>query len=272
MPELPEVETIMTIVKRRVENKKIKKTKVINPKLRWPIETRKVKNLENKTIISVLRRGKYLVFKFKSQEQVLIIHLGMTGIITFKKIEDYEINKHDHLLMYFSDFIFIFNDVRKFGSIHISNEFEKMFLIKNLGVEPLSSDFDTEYLYELSKKRSCTIKEFIMNQKIVVGVGNIYATEVLFLSKIHPAMRTNELTFLRCKKLVSNIKSILSKAIKMGGTTIKDYMNADGKPGYFSQELLIYQKDTCPIHKKNKVSNIKISGRASYFCDKCQIE
>ena len=110
MPELPEVETIMTIVKRRVENKKIKKTKVINPKLRWPIETRKVKNLENKTIISVLRRGKYLVFKFKSQEQVLIIHLGMTGIITFKKIEDYEINKHDHLLMYFSDFIFIFND------------------------------------------------------------------------------------------------------------------------------------------------------------------
>ena len=111
-----------------------------------------------------------------------------------------------------------------------------------------------------------------MNQKIVVGVGNIYATEALFLSKIHPAMRTNKLTLLKCKKLVSSIKSILSKAIKMGGTTIKDYVNAEGKPGYFTQELLIYQKDKCPIHKNNKVTNIKISGRASYFCDKCQIK
>ena len=272
MPELPEVETIMTLVKRRVENKKIKKTKVINPKLRWPIETRKVNNLQNKTIRSVLRRGKYLIFKFKSQEEILIIHLGMTGIISFKKTEDYEKHKHDHLLIYFSDFVFIFNDVRKFGSIHISNDLDKMFLIKNLGVEPLSSNFDTEYLYELSKKRSCTIKEFIMNQKIVVGVGNIYATEALFLSKIHPSMRTNELTLSKCRKLVSSIKRILSKAIKMGGTTIKDYINAEGKPGYFSQELLIYQKDTCPIHKNNKLTNIRISGRSSYFCDKCQIK
>lgn len=272
MPELPEVETIMTLVKCRVENKKIKKTKVINPKLRWPIETRKVKHLEDKTIKSVSRRGKYLIFKFKSQKEILIIHLGMTGIISFKKIEDYEKHKHDHLLIYFSDFVFIFNDVRKFGSIHISSDLNNMFLIKNLGVEPLSSDFNTEYLYELSKNRSCTIKEFIMNQKIVVGVGNIYAAEALFLSKIHPAMRTNKLTLIKCKKLVSSIKSILSKAIEMGGTTIKDYVNAEGKPGYFTQELLIYQKDKCPIHKNNKVTNIKISGRTSYFCDKCQVK
>jgi formamidopyrimidine-DNA glycosylase len=111
-----------------------------------------------------------------------------------------------------------------------------------------------------------------MNQKIVVGIGNIYAAEALFLSKIHPAMKTNKLTFLKCEMLVINIKSILLQAIKMGGTTIKDYVNAEGKPGYFTQKLLIYQKDTCPIHKNNKVTNIKLSGRASYFCDKCQIK
>ena len=110
MPELPEVETIMTLVKSRVENKKIKKTKVINPKLRWPIETRKVKHLENKTIRSVLRRGKYLIFKFKSQKEILIIHLGMTGIISFKKTEDYKKHKHDHLLIYFSDCLLYTSD------------------------------------------------------------------------------------------------------------------------------------------------------------------
>lgn len=272
MPELPEVETIMTLVKQRVENKKIKKTKVLNPKLRWPIDSKKVKELNNKTIRNVFRRGKYLIIEFNSKKEILIIHLGMTGVISFNNIRDYIKHKHDHFLLFFSDFMFVFNDVRKFGSIHICDDLEKMFLIKNLGVEPLSDEFNTKYLYELSKKRSCTIKEFIMNQKIVVGVGNIYATEALFLSKIHPAMRTNKLTLLKCERLVLNIKSILLKAIKMGGTTIKDYVNAEGKPGYFTQKLLIYQKDTCPIHKNNKVTNIKLSGRASYFCDKCQIK
>jgi formamidopyrimidine-DNA glycosylase len=119
-----------------------------------------------------------------------------------------------------------------------ANDLEKMFLIKNLGVEPLSDEFNTKYLYELSKKRSCTIKEFIMNQKIVVGVGNIYATEALFLSKIHPAMRTNKLTLLKCERLVINIKSILLKAIKMGGTTIKDYVNAEGKTRILYSEVI----------------------------------
>jgi len=272
MPELPEVETVMTLVKKRVESKKIKKTKVLNPKLRWPIDIKKVRDLENKIVSSVYRRGKYLIFKFNSKKEILIIHLGMTGIISFSTLKNYIKHKHDHFLLFFTDFILVFNDVRKFGSIHICDDLEEMFLIKNLGVEPLSNEFNTKYLYDLSKKRSCTIKEFIMNQKILVGVGNIYATEALFLSKIHPAMRTNKLTLLKCEKLVGNIKIILSKAIKMGGTTIKDYVNAEGKPGYFAQKLMIYQKTVCPIHKNIKLSNIRLSGRASYFCGKCQIK
>ena len=272
MPELPEVETIMTLVKKRVINKRIINTKVINPKLRWPIDTKTIKKLNGQYVKEVYRRGKYLVFKFIDEELTLLIHLGMTGIISFIETGKYKKHKHDHFLMYLDNFIFIFNDVRKFGSIHLCNDLKNMFLIKNLGPEPLSDKFTSEYLYNLSKKRSCSIKEFIMNQKVVVGVGNIYATESLFLSKIHPAMKTNKLTLTSAKKLVKNIKIILVKAIKMGGTTIKDYINAEGKPGYFTQELLVYQQKYCPIHKKNKLKNMKISGRASYYCNQCQIK
>lgn len=270
MPELPEVETIMSLVKRRLTNKKIIKTKVLNAKLRWPIETRKLKNLENETIKSVRRRGKYILLEFEIEKAIFIIHLGMTGVISFTNQEEYKRHKHDHLLLFFDSFIFIFNDVRKFGSIHITQDLSEMFLIKNLGIEPLSKKFDGKYLLQLSKNKSCSIKEFIMNQKIVVGIGNIYATEALFLSKIHPSMQAKRLNLSKSKLLVSNIKFILQKAIKLGGTTIKDYVNAEGKPGYFTQELNIYQKKNCPIHKNNAVRNIKISGRSSFFCDICQ--
>ena len=272
MPELPEVETVMSLVSKRVLNKKIIKTKVLNPKLRWPIDTKKMRDLEGLFIRNVFRRGKYIIIEFSRKKLTLIIHLGMTGIISFSDSKSYQKKKHDHLIIYFKDYILIFNDVRKFGSIHLSNELDDMFLIKNLGLEPLSNMFDSEYLFNVSRKRLCTIKELIMNQKIIVGVGNIYATEALFLSKINPSMKANGLSLIKAKKLVSSIKSVLSESIQMGGTTIKDYVDAEGKPGYFVQKLLIYQKEYCPIHKKHKLSNIKISGRSSFFCSKCQVE
>ncbi len=142
------------------------------------------------------------------------------------------------------------------------------FIFKNadLNISP------SKYIYNISRKKSCSIKELIMNQKIIVGIGNIYATEALFLSKIHPAMKASNLSLRKASKLVTNIKSVLQESIEMGGTTIKDYVNAEGQPGYFVQKLLIYQKKFCPIHKKHKVCNIKISGRSSFFCSKCQIE
>ncbi len=272
MPELPEVETIMAFVRKRVINKKIIKTKVINRRLRWPIDSKKVRELEGLIVRDVYRRGKYLIIKLNREDMNLIIHLGMTGLISFSDSESYTKQKHDHLLLHFKNLILIYNDVRKFGSIHFSNRINNMFLIKNLGPEPLSCEFDEKYIYNLSKNRSCTIKELIMNQKIVVGVGNIYATEALFLSKIHPATKSSRVSFMKLKQLVKNIKLVLLQSIKMGGTTIKDYVNAEGKPGYFVQKLLIYQKEYCPIHKKNKINNIKISGRSSFFCNKCQKE
>jgi formamidopyrimidine-DNA glycosylase len=272
MPELPEVETVMNLVKKRLENKKIIKSKVLNAKLRWPINIRKIKDLDDRVIKRVTRRGKYILIEFELEKEILIIHLGMTGIISFINSSEYKRDKHDHLLLFIDDFVFIFNDVRKFGSIHITKSLSDMFLIKNLGIEPLSKKFDGNYLLKLSENRLCTIKEFIMNQKIVVGIGNIYATEALFLSKIHPKMKAKHLTLLKAKLLTSHIKKILTQAIKMGGTTIRDYVNAEGKPGYFTQKLNVYQKKYCPIHKKNLISNIKISGRSSFFCNICQKE
>ncbi len=270
MPELPEVETVMSLVSKRVLDKKIIKTKVLDSKLRWPIDIKKVRNLEGLFIRNVFRRGKYIIIEFNCKDLTLVIHLGMTGVILFNDVKSYRMKKHDHLIIYFKDCILIFNDVRKFGSIHLCTNLDEMFLIKNLGLEPLSDMFDSKYIHNITRKRSCSIKELIMNQKIVVGVGNIYATEALFLSKIHPSMKANEISLSKARKLVTNIKSVLSESIKMGGTTIKDYVNAEGKPGYFAQKLLIYQQEYCPIHKKHKLSNIKISGRSSFYCSKCQ--
>ena len=270
MPELPEVETVMSLVSKRVLDKKIIKTKVLDSKLRWPIDIKKVRKLEGLFIRNVFRRGKYIIIEFNCKDLTLVIHLGMTGVILFNDVKSYRMKKHDHLIIYFKDCILIFNDVRKFGSIHLCTNLDEMFLIKNLGLEPLSDMFDSKYIHNVTRKRSCSIKELIMNQKIVVGVGNIYATEALFLSKIHPLMKANELSLSKARKLVMNIKSVLSESIKMGGTTIRDYVNAEGKPGYFSQKLLVYQQEYCPIHKKHKLSNIKISGRSSFYCSKCQ--
>jgi len=242
----------------------------LNPKLRWPINSNSIRNLKGQTIQKVARRGKYILLQFNGCKLTMVIHLGMTGIVSFKEFGKYKRQKHDHLLLYFEKFLLIYNDVRKFGSIHTTNKLSNMFLLKNLGPEPLSESFNIDYLINVANKRKCSVKELIMNQRIVVGVGNIYATEALFLSKIHPSMFANKVTKSQYKKLIKNIQLVLSRAISMGGSTIKDFVNAEGKPGYFSQELLIYQKKYCPIHKKNLISNIKISGRSSFFCNKCQ--
>jgi len=194
----------------------------------------------------------------------------MTGIIYFRKITDYKKRKHDHFVLYFDEHVLIYNDVRKFGSIHVTNDANNMFLLKGLGPEPMSEGFNIGYLFDKANRRTCSVKELIMDQKVVVGIGNIYAAEALFLSKLHPSSCANKITKKKYEILIKNIKQVLSKAISMGGSTIKDFVNAEGKPGYFTQELMVYKKKYCPIHKKNLISNIKISGRSSFFCDKCQ--
>ncbi len=266
MPELPEVETVCNAIKKSIKINKIKEFTTINPKLRWNIDKKIKKLLLNVDIKEIYRRGKYIILKFDHGN--IIIHLGMTGIIKFIK-NKYKANKHDHYEIKFQDnTILRYNDVRKFGSIHWVKNIEDNFLIKNLGVEPLSNNFNYEYIKTISKKRNVAIKNIIMNQKIVVGIGNIYACEALYMSKIKPNKKCKLLSTNDFKNLVRSIKKVLQKSIKAGGTSIKDFKNIDGAPGYFKQKLLIYGLEKCACGKN--VKNMKISGRSSFYCSSCQ--
>ena len=267
MPELPEVETVCNALKNRAESKIIKEFKIYNPNLRWVINRKIPDKTANQKINLIKRRGKYIVFHLDNG--YLIIHLGMTGIIKLLKMNVSTV-KHDHFDININDKLLLrFNDVRKFGSVHWAESMNQHFLIKNLGPEPLSEDFSSEYLKEKSKKRKITIKDLIMNQQIVVGVGNIYATESLLLSKIRPNRRCYNLTKKEYDDLTKSIKRVLKKAIKAGGTSISDFKNLDGGVGYFSQKLKIYGLDECGICGE-KTYNITIAGRSSYYCKKCQ--
>ncbi len=271
MPELPEVETICRALKRNIKSREISNFKIFNKNLRWKISN-KIKNfLNNNTITDISRKGKYLLFYFPNG--FLIIHLGMTGVLKFlTSHKSLKIDNHDHYQIIFKDGTsIIYNDIRKFGSVHWSSEIKNNFLVKGLGVEPLSKEFDPDYLYRIGKKRRISIKDLIMNQKIVTGVGNIYASESLFLAKIRPNKKSNRLNYENYVNLVSSIKQILKLAIRKGGSSIKDFKTIDGKPGYFSQDLSVYGKESCPSCGISfKLKKIKINGRMSFFCRNCQ--
>ena len=268
MPELPEVETVVKAINRSIGSKTISELNIINNKLRWPIDNQLSVNSKNQDIVKIYRRGKHIIFKLANG--YILIHLGMTGIIKYiDKDQKKKIEKHDHYEIRLKDKnILRYNDVRKFGSIHWSKNVDDHFLIKNLGVEPLSKNLKFTYLKNITKNRSVSIKNLIMNQNIIVGVGNIYACESLYLSKIKPQRKSSSLSTIELKKLISNIKLVLKKAIALGGTTLKDFKSLDGSPGYFEQELLIYNKEFCKCGKK--VINIKLGGRSSFYCSSCQ--
>ena len=266
MPELPEVETICNAIKQSIDSPKIDEFRIINNKLRWRINRNIPSKVNGQIIKKIYRRAKYIVFEFDNGS--LIIHLGMTG--QFRKIRNnYLSDKHDHFIIKMSDDnVFVYNDVRKFGSIHWSSNIDKHFLIQNIGVEPLTKDLDGRYMKTKTAKSKMKIKNFIMDQKIIAGVGNIYASEALFLSKIRPTKIANRLSKSMCDHLVKSIKTVLTKAVKYGGTSIKDYKTLDGGSGYFTQKLSVYGLDKCKCGEK--IRNVKISGRSSFYCPKCQ--
>ncbi len=267
MPELPEVETVVKAIKKSIKSRQINKFKIINPSLRWRIDSKIPTIVKGKHIKNIYRRGKYIIFKLDMG--YLIIHLGMTGIIKFISDGDLHFAKHDHFDIEFkNDCILRYNDVRKFGSIHYCKHIDDHFLIKDLGPEPLESMFNKDYLKNKCSKKNIAIKNLIMNQNIVTGIGNIYACEALFMSGIRPNKKCKRLTLINYEKLVKAIKFVLKKAIKAGGTTLKDFRSLDGSPGYFQQKLLIYGKKSCECG--NKIKILKLGGRSSFFCNKCQ--
>ncbi len=267
MPELPEVETTVRAIN-KFENKNLIRIIIHNRNLRWKVD-KNIEKIQNEKIFKISRRAKYILIHFK--DFYLMLHLGMSGNLRIQRNTDNYFKKHDHAEFIFKDEKVIFNDVRRFGSIHLTNDLNEHQLIKNLGVEPLSDQFDGNYLYEICKNSNLEIKKLLMDQRKIVGVGNIYASESLFLSKVSPEKISKKLPFENCLDLSNSIKKVLNKAIKMGGTTLKDFYSADGNQGYFKIKLNVYGRDGEVCNSCNNIIIKKIIGqRSTFMCPKCQ--
>lgn len=303
MPELPEVETTKTSLTPLL-GQKVTSVKVFQPKLRWSMPDN-LADLVDYILDSVERRAKYLILNFiplagsntssvqstALQPRQLLVHLGMSGSLQ-QHSHASDKRKHDHLVMSFigsdnTQTQLHYYDPRRFGSILWLEDYGDK-LLNHLGPEPLSAEFTADYLYHLIQRSSQftqnqqskslkkqpvkrAIKSVIMEQQVVVGVGNIYATESLYLSSIHPATPANQISYEQIVILVAHIKTILQKAIKLGGSTLRDFTVADGQTGYFQQTLNVYgrQGETC-LHCNSVLENIKLNGRASVYCPLCQ--
>jgi len=267
MPELPEVETTKNGLAKLLTNKIITNVEILNSNLRWIIDQSIKHKINFQTIRSFSRRGKYILFNL--DKGYLMIHLGMSGKINVVDAQE-PLQKHDHFLLHFDKKVMRFNDPRRFGSIFYLDSLNHK-LLNFLGVEPLEDSFHNNYLFENSRNKSQNIKSFIMDSKIVVGVGNIYACESLYIAGINPKTKANKISKQRYIHLTENIKRVLTRAIKAGGTTLQDFAKVDGKPGYFSQELSVYGRENENCYSCNgKIKRIVQNQRSTFYCPKCQ--
>jgi formamidopyrimidine-DNA glycosylase len=267
VPELPEVETTRRGILPYSEGKVLREIIIRDSRLRWPVSEELV-DWQAEQVRSLERRGKYIIMGFESGS--ILIHLGMSG--SLRVVQHAEpAQKHDHLDFVFDKTRLRFNDPRRFGSILWAHEWQDHALISHLGPEPLSNEFDTEYLYQVSRNRSVAVKQFIMDSKTVVGVGNIYANEALYLSGIHPNRSAKRISKARYERLVVNIKQVLTSAITQGGTTLRDFVGGDGKPGYFQQQLFVYGRQGEPCKGCGaELKELRLSGRSTVYCGVCQ--
>lgn len=270
MPELPEVETTRLGIEPHLEGQVIKQVIIRDYRLRWAIDSDLPSKLAGLRIISIARRGKYLLLQFK--KGTLLIHLGMSGSLrVLKKIIPPK--KHDHLdLILENGTCLRLTDPRRFGAVLWTTEdLTKHKLLKALGPEPLSREFTATYLFNKTRTKKAAIKLLIMDSKIVVGVGNIYANEALFKAGIHPTSPAKTIDKEHYQKLVLAIKKTLSAAIKKGGTTLRDFTSSEGQPGYFSNSLQVYGRGKLPCFRcKTKLQEIKQGQRSTVFCPRCQ--
>ena len=269
MPELPEVETSRRGIEPWIVNTTIADVRIHNRRLRWPV----ARNIENKlrgqSIESVGRRAKYILINTGSGTAML--HLGMTGSV-FIVDRGAPAAVHDHIdIDLDSGKMLRFRDPRRFGSFHWTTNPSRHPLLEKLGPEPLSDDFDGEYLRTVSRGRKVSIKQFIMNAHIVVGVGNIYASESLFLAGINPKRAAGRVSRPRYDRLADAIKDVLGRAIRAGGTTLRDFYGGNGEPGYFKQELEVYDREGEHCRVCNSVIAAFTQGqRSTYYCKRCQ--
>jgi len=288
MPELPEVEVVKRSLINKTQNLIVKAVKINDGRLRYKIDRNKIKKIIGLKFKKISRRSKYLLFFF-NEDIVMLVHLGMTGKFFFinqKKTKYktsfyYDINeekdkKYDRIIFDLSnDQKLIYNDIRKFGFIKFIQKvnLDKNSHLKHLGPEPLSSKFNIRYFKNYIVGRERNIKNILMDQKFISGLGNIYVNEILFSSGIRPVKKINELTNVEIKKIIKYSKKIISKAIILGGSSIKNFSSSSGKKGSFQQHFSVYGKkgENCPKVKcSGRIKKIVVSNRASFFCNKCQ--
>ncbi len=269
MPELPEVETSRRGIEPYLVGEHIDKIIIREKRLRWPVRPNVVKQLTDQTVVSVSRRAKYLLINTSNGSAM--IHLGMSGSIY---IVDHgtPATVHEHFDFDLSSGKTLrYRDPRRFGSLHWSKDPAKHKLIKSLGLEPLGDTFSGEYLWRRSRGRRVNIKQFIMNANIVVGVGNIYASEALFLAGINPHRAAGRIALARYEELAAAIRRVLKKAIEAGGTTLRDFLGSDGEAGYFQQELAVYDRTDEPCRKcQRPISVVVLGQRSTFYCKNCQ--
>lgn len=268
MPELPEVETTKRGIAPHIEGKRINDCIIRQRQFRWPIPDDLEKNIIGHRFGKLRRRGKYLIAPI--HDGALIIHLGMSGSLRIVDANTAP-RKHDHVDWVIDKRALRFHDPRRFGAVLWSNEPEQHPLLSSLGPEPLSEAFHADYLFAATRKRKVTIKNLIMDSHIVVGVGNIYASESLFLSGIRPGRAAMRLTRVEAEQLTLNIKQVLEHSIQQGGTTLRDFVREDGQPGYFAQSLNVYGRagESCS-HCGSTIKQKTIGQRSSFYCPECQ--
>ncbi len=269
MPELPEVETSRRGIAPWLEDQRIREVIIRDRRLRWPIPVEIDSKLPGQTIRSLRRRAKYLLFD--TDIGSAIMHLGMSGSVRIINAGE-PAAKHDHVdVIVDSGKALRFRDPRRFGCLLWADEASKHALLARLGPEPLGDDFDGDYLWRVTRGRRVSIKQFIMNGSIVVGVGNIYASEALFRAGIHPKCRADRIARARLILLADNIKSVLQSAIQSGGTTLRDFYGGDGEPGYFRQKLAVYGRSGEPCRNCAwPISSVVLGQRSTFYCKNCQ--
>ncbi len=269
MPELPEVETTRRGVEPYSRGCTVESLVVREPRLRWPVPPDLSRLLRGQVIRSVERRAKYLLFR--TDPGTLMVHLGMSGSLRVMADDEPPL-LHDHIDIRMREgYCLRYNDPRRFGCFLWLQPGEEHPLLRNLGPEPLSPAFDGDLLYRRSRGRRGPVKSLIMDGKVVVGVGNIYANEALFLSGIHPGRAAGRISLARYQSLAEHIKQVLTSAIAQGGTTLRDFVGGDGRPGYFAQQLFVYGRGGAPCkHCGNALREARLGQRSTVYCVACQ--
>jgi formamidopyrimidine-DNA glycosylase len=276
MPELPEVEVTRLGIKPHLEGRRITHVNVIDGRLRWPVPKGLPKILMGQRLDMIERRGKYLLLKMT--DGYLIIHLGMTGVLRVLPQKD-SLKPHDRVVIHFDVLTLRLHDPRKFGAVlwHSSTKGDVLLhpLIQKLGPEPLAEEFagqlGTTRLYQFSRKRTISVKAFLLAGQAVVGVGNIYCSESLFEAGIHPSLPAGKLTKAQCERLAQAVRTILKRAIAAGGSSLRDFVDAHGEPGYFMMQTKVYDRanQLCRVCK-TPIRQITQGQRSTYYCPRCQ--